>query len=40
MAMTPAERSTACIKLFVAIDQLIAECEDIASQAILADGEK
>ena len=38
--MTPSERRTACIKLLAEIDQLIAECEDLADQPVLADDER
>lgn len=38
--MTPAERRTACIKLLAEIDQLIAECEDLTAQSVLADDER
>ena len=37
--MAPSERRTAALRLLAKIDQLIAECEDIASQALLADDE-
>ena len=37
--MTPAERRTARIRLLAHIDQQIAECEDLASQPVLADDE-
>ena len=32
--MTPTERRTACVKLLAEIDQLIAECEDLAKQPV------
>jgi hypothetical protein len=38
--MTPAKRRTAYIRLLAAIDQLIAECEDLADQPVLADDER
>jgi hypothetical protein len=38
--MTHAERRTAYIKLLAEIDQLIAECEDLAAQPVLADDER
>lgn len=38
--MTPAERRAACLRLLAEIDQLIAECEDLASQPVLADDER
>ena len=38
--MTPAERRTACIRLLAEIDQLIAECEDLADQPVVADDER
>ena len=38
--MAPCQRRTACIRLLAEIDQLIAECEDLASQPILADDEQ
>jgi hypothetical protein len=38
--MTPAEHRTACIQLLAHIDQQIAECEDLASQPVLADDEQ
>lgn len=38
--MTPTERRQACIKLLAETDQLIAECEDLADQPVLADDER
>jgi hypothetical protein len=32
--MTPTERGNACIRLLAEIDQLIAECEDLADQRV------
>jgi hypothetical protein len=38
--MTPADRRDALIRLLAEIDQLIAECEDLADQPVLADDER
>jgi len=38
--MTPSKRRAACIRLLAEIDQLIAECKDLASQPVLADDEQ
>lgn len=38
--MTSSERRTRCLALLAHIDQQIAECEDLASQPVLADDEQ
>lgn len=38
--MTLADRRAACLRLLAEIDQLIAECEDLAAQPVLADDER